>query len=805
MATGHFQPCRLGLHSVVPCWKRLQHPLNCNSPFVFVPSRQFLSVGTSVTPDLMKTAGTTSVLLVEDSALEARLVERLLDRAGPGLFCVTHVMTLTKALLVLCQPDIDVVLLDLNLPDSTGLETLRSVLARNPRLPIVVLTGADETVGIQAMREGAQDYIPKDQLRAPLLGRSLRYAMERYRSSLDLRESNESLSLVISSAADAIITKDLLGIITTWNPAAEKLFGYSVEEALGKPLLMLVPPDRVKEEGDILARIAKGERVEHFEAVRTRKDGRLVQVDLTISPIRDKEGRITGASKIARDITERKLAEDMLRQQASLLDQAFDAVIVWEGDGAITFWNHGAERMYGYTKEEATGRVGHDLLHTAALEGLEAVFKILATEGKWEGELTQSKRDGKRIAVESRMVQITERHRSYVLEISRDVSEERLLEVQLRQSQKMEAIGRLAGGVAHDFNNLLGVILGSAELLAEAKDLSQVQRRATEIQKAGQRAANLTRQLLTFSRKQMIEPRVIDLNAKISEITEMLTRLVGEDVEICALLQPDLGKIRADPNQIEQILLNLVVNSRDAMRGGGKLTIETHNIDLDEAYAGTHTSVRPGRYVMLAVSDTGQGMDAETLAHMFEPFFTTKSSGTGLGLPMVYGAVKQSGGNIWVYSEPGKGTTFKIYFPSVDATADSASVPERIAAPPMGSETILLVEDSDSLRELTKEFLQIAGYNVVEARDGRDALQLAHSHAQDFKLLLTDVVMPGMSGRELADEIKRMLPEIRILFMSGYTSNAIVHRGVLDEGLSLLTKPFTRSGLVQKVHDMLKS
>ncbi len=1004
----------------------------------------------------MKTASTTSVLLVEDSALEARLVERLLDHAGPGQFCVTHVTTLTKAFLVLRQPDIDVVLLDLNLPDSTGMQTLRSILARNTRPPIVVLTGADEAVGTLAMREGAQDYIPKDQLQGPLLARSLRYAIERQRSSLALTESNESLSRVISSAADAIITKDILGIITTWNPAAERLFGYSVEEALGKPLLMLVPPDRVEEEREILARIARGEMVEHFESIRLRKDGRTVQVALTISPIRDKEGRITGASKIARDITsqkqaeeallnserqhrqliheapisvamfdlemrylaasrrwveaygrgnrhlvglchydiapdlperwkeihrrglagenlrndrdnwtredgiqywlrwavspwhdftghiggvviiaediteqvraeeglrfhetllretghiakvggwefdvatgegywteevarihelapqtqpskeiglnfysdesrpkieralrntiahgvpydlelelntakgnrrwvrtighpvlenqkvvkvrgsfqditERKLAEDKLRQQASLLDQAFDAVIVWERNGAITFWNHGAERMYGYTKEEATGRVGHDLLHTTASEGLGAVYQILATEGKWEGELVHSKRDGKRIVVESRMVQITERDRSYVLETNRDVSEERLLEVQLRQSQKMEAIGRLAGGVAHDFNNLLGVILGSAELLGDAKDLSQVQKRAAEIQKAGQRAASLTRQLLAFSRKQMIEPRVIDLNAKISEITEMLVRLVGEDVEICALLPPGLGKIRADPTQIEQILLNLVVNSRDAMPSGGKITIETHNIDLEEAYAGSHTSVRPGRYVMIAVSDSGQGMDADTLAHMFEPFFTTKSSGTGLGLAMVYGAVKQSGGNIWVYSEPGKGTTFKVYFPRVDAPADSTSVPERIAAPPRGSETILLVEDSDSLRELTREFLQIAGYNVVEARDGRDALQLAHSRAQGLHLLLTDVVMPGMSGRELADEIKRMHPEIRILFMSGYTSDAIVHRGVLDEGLSLLTKPFTRSGLLQKVHEMLKS
>jgi two-component system cell cycle sensor histidine kinase/response regulator CckA len=753
----------------------------------------------------MNTAGTTSVLLVEDGALEARLVERLLDQASPGLFCVTHVTTLTKALLVLCQPNIDVVLLDLNLPDSMGLETLRSVLTRNPRPPIVVLTGADETVGIQAMREGAQDYIPKDQLQAALLARSLRYAMERQRSFLDLRESNESLSRVISSAADAIITKDLLDIITTWNPAAERLFGYSVEEALGKSLLMLVPRDRLDEEREVTVRIARGERVEHFESIRIRKDGLPVQVDLTISAIRDKEGRITGASKIARDITERKLAEDKLRQQASLLDQAFDAVIVWERNGAITFWNHGAERMYGYSKEEATGRVSHDLLHTTTSEGLGAVFEILATEGKWEGELVHSTRDGKRIVVESRMVQITERNRSYVLETNRDVSEERLLEGQLRQSQKMEAIGRLAGGVAHDFNNLLGVILGSAELLADAKDLSQVQRRAAEIQKAGQRAANLTRQLLAFSRKQMIEPRVIDLNAKIFEITEMLVRLAGEDVEICALLPPDLGKIRADPSQIEQILLNLVVNSRDAMPDGGKITIETHNIDREPADADSHTSVLPGRYVMIAVSDSGQGMGKETLAHMFEPFFTTKSNGTGLGLATVYGAVKQSGGNIWVYSEPGKGTTFKIYFPRVNAPADNTSVPERIAAPPKGSETILLVEDSDSLRELTKEFLQIAGYNVVEAGNGRDALQLAHSYAKVLNLLLTDVVMPGMSGRELADEIKRMYPEIRILFMSGYTSNAIVHRGVLDEGLSLLTKPFTRSGLVQKVHDMLKS
>jgi signal transduction histidine kinase len=462
---------------------------------------------------------------------------------------------------------------------------------------------------------------------------------------------------------------------------------------LGKPTSMLFPPERVNEEGEILARIEKGEKVEHFESVRIRKDGRPVQVSLTISPIRNSEGQISGASKIARDISAQKEAEEALRHS----------------------------------------------------------------------------------------------------------------EEQLRQSQKMEAVGRLAGGVAHDFNNLLGVILGCAELLAESTDWSQVQKRAEEIRKAGQRAAELTRQLLAFSRKQMIEPKVIDLNVKISEMTDMLKRLVGEDIEIRTSLPADIGRVRADPSQIGQILMNLVVNAREAMPNGGNITIETQNVDLEEEYAGSHTSVLSGRYVMIAVSDSGIGMDAETSARIFEPFFTTKPSGTGLGLATVYGAVKQSGGNIWVYSEPGKGTTFKIYFPRVDGSVDSAGATERNAATSKGNETILLVEDSDSLREVTKEFLKIAGYNVVEARDGKDALRVARILEERIHLLLTDVVMPGMSGRELADEIQQMHPETRILFMSGYTSNVIVRRGVLDEELNLLTKPFTRSGLTQKVREMLNS
>jgi PAS domain S-box-containing protein len=1006
-----------------------------------------------VTENSERVPGSTSVLLVEDSAVDARLVIGLLQYGAANQFSVTHVSTLAEALASLLRSHTDLIILDLNLPDCRGLQTLKHVLAQTAQ-PIVVLTGNDETVGMQAMREGAQDYIPKGQLQGPLLVRSLRYALERHRASLALRESNESLSRMISSAADAIITKDLNGIIETWNSAAERMFGYSAEEAVGKPMSILFPPDRMNEEREILKRIKKGERVEHFESIRIRKDGSTFQIAMTISPILNSAGQITGASKIARDIsvqkqaeetlrnserqlrqfieeaplsvamfdremryvaasrrwaetfrqgyadlvgprrynldsdlperwrdlhrrclagenlwndrdawiqedgtrywlrwainpwhlssgeiggvmilaediteqvraeeglrfhenllretghiakvggwefevatgkgywteevgriheldlpiqpsremdlafyagesrakieraladtiergipydlevelntakgnrrwvrtighpvfenekvvkvrgsfqdiTERRLAEDKLRRQASLLDQAFDAVFVWEREGAITFWNHGAEKMYGFSRDEAIGRVSHELLQTSAFEGLATILEKLASHGNHECELGHTKRDGKRITVQSRMVQITEANRCYVLEIDRDVSEQRLLEAQLRQSQKMEAIGQLAGGVAHDFNNLLGVILGYAELLAESVDLDQVHRRADEIQKAGQRAAALTRQLLAFSRNQFLATKVVDLNAKVSEISTMLRRLVGEDTEICTSLPPNLGSVRADPGQIEQILLNLVVNARDAMPKGGKINIETQNIDLDEAYAGSHSSVVPGPYVMIAVSDSGVGMTPETLAHIFEPFFTTKSTGTGLGLAMVYGAVKQSGGSIWVYSEPGNGTSFKIYLPRVYELADTVGPAARNAATPPGTETILLVEDSDSLREVTKEFLQLAGYKVVDARDGKDALLRARTHQEKIHLLLTDVVMPGMSGPELANEIKSMRPEIRILFMSGYTANAITHRAGLDDPLSLLVKPFTRSSLTQKVHSIL--
>jgi signal transduction histidine kinase/CheY-like chemotaxis protein len=380
------------------------------------------------------------------------------------------------------------------------------------------------------------------------------------------------------------------------------------------------------------------------------------------------------------------------------------------------------------------------------------------------------------------------------------------LEEQLRKSQRMEAVGRLVAGVAHDFNNLLTVILGTADLLLHGTGPADPRQAGLgEIKSAAERAAILIRRLLAFSRQQVLEPRVLDPNSLIGELEGLLRRLIGEDVELRTRLAPDLGTVRADPGQLEQVILNLAVNSRDAMPGGGTLTLETANVELDEAYARDHPSVRPGPYVMLAVSDTGVGMDAATRAHIFEPFFTTKGrdQGTGLGLATVHGIVSQSGGYIWLYSEPGKGTTFKIYLPRVDeppAPAAAADVPTRELT---GSETVLVVEDEDAVRALMRLTLEARGYQVLAAASPKEALELVARHPGSIPLVVTDVIMPGMSGGELAGRLAALRPEIRVIFVSGYTDDTIAHQGVLDPGVHFLQKPFTLEGLARKVREVL--
>ncbi len=389
-----------------------------------------------------------------------------------------------------------------------------------------------------------------------------------------------------------------------------------------------------------------------------------------------------------------------------------------------------------------------------------------------------------------------------------DVTERRALEQQLRQSQKMEAVGRLAGGIAHDFNNLLMVISGYSEFLLERLGSEpQLRAPAQEIASAAERASSLTRQLLAFSRKQMLAPRIVNLNDVASENLKMLTRMIGEDIDLVWAPGASLWAVRADAGQIDQVIMNLAVNARDAMPSGGKLTIETSNVTLDEDYVRLHTPLRPGEYVMIAISDTGAGMDTETQSHIFEPFFTTKGpKGTGLGLSTVYGIIKQSGGYIWVYSELSKGTTFKIYLPRVAAAGEPAvqvAAPVETSRAEPGTETILVVEDEANLRYLARQFLEKQGYKVVEAADGAVAMQIAVAHEGVIHLLLTDVIMPGMNGRELAQRISEIRPNIKILYMSGYTENVVGHNGTLDAGVRLLQKPFNLRDLKSKVREVL--
>ena len=510
---------------------------------------------------------------------------------------------------------------------------------------------------------------------------------------------------------------------------------------------------------------------------------------------------------------DRKTAEDELRKSEEQFRGVVENMPVMlealDGEGRLIVWNRECERVTGYPAAEMIGRPNALERLYPDKEQLAAVMKEWSERGDdfVDREIELTGKDGTKHIVS--WTNIADRHpvpgwKTWAIGV--DVTDRRNLEEQFRQSQKLEAVGRLAGGVAHDFNNMMTAVLGYSEyLLGIVEADGPVHRAVQEIQKAGNRAASLTDQLLAFSRKRMIEPEVVDLNRTINGILNMIRRLIGEDIRLEVRTGPDLGRVKVDSGQIDQVLLNLAVNARDAMPGGGILTIETLNVELDEAYARQHVAVRPGNFVMLAVTDTGGGMDSETQSHIFEPFFTTKEKGkgTGLGLATVYGIVKQCEGNIWVYSEPGKGTAFKIYLPRIDIELRPKNETELPVKSSPGTETILLVEDEEMVRDLARLVLQENGYTVLEADGGRKALDIVEQRAGPIDLLLTDVVMPEMSGRELADRIRAAGGDPKVIYMSGYTDNSIHHHGVLDEGIHFLQKPFTQIRLLQKVREVL--
>jgi hypothetical protein len=510
---------------------------------------------------------------------------------------------------------------------------------------------------------------------------------------------------------------------------------------------------------------------------------------------------------------ERRRAEDALRRSESIFRLLFSQnplptwVIDQETLGFIQV-NEATEKQYGYTAEEFKKLTTFDILAPEEAERLREHFRRSPMQGRHIGHWKHRKKDGRAIEVEIISHEFLYGDRRVRLVVAQDIGERHLLEEQLRQAQKMEAVGRLAGGVAHDFNNLLMVIKGHIDLLLQVPSVpGQVTRKIEQIDRAADRATSLTRQLLAFSRLQVLQPRVMNLNTVVEEMGRLLPPLIGEDIELLMRLSPDLGSIRADASQMEQIIMNLAVNARDAMPSGGRLRIETSNADLDDSYTAAHPIVRSGRYVLLAVTDTGTGMDPETQAHIFEPFFTTKEQGkgTGLGLATVYGVVKQSGGFIWVYSELGKGTSFKIYLPRVDEPFEDSGSPKSAAEAPRGTETILLAEDENDVREVAREFLELGGYTVIEASNGAEALRLAAAHKGRVDLLVTDMVMPGMTGPELAARLQENNPSLGVIYMSGYSEQAAVEAAQSHTLTRLLTKPFSRIAFLRMVREVLST
>ena len=638
----------------------------------------------------------------------------------------------------------------------------------------------------------------------------------------------EALPLhALEAVANAVVITDTDGMILWVNPSFTRATGYPSEEVIGQtPRLLKSGAHDETFYRQLWSTIRSG-NVWAGEMINRRKDGSTYVEEQTITPVRDTRGAISHFIAIKQDVTVRKQAEAALVESEQryrlLADNVTDVISVYDMQWHHAFVSPSVQRLCGYGVAEAMSQSLEERLTPASFDvGMRVFAEEMAIERSGSGDPGRSRtlelelrcKDGTTVWTETQVsfLRGADGQPRGVIAVSRDIAarkrmegEKEQMDQQLRQAQKMEAIGRLAGGIAHDFNNLLTVIIGRSQIMARSVTPDDPQRRGLEmIETAAQRATALIRQLLTFSRQQVVQPTRLDLNAVVAAVERLLQRVIGEDIQLATTLGRDLWAIRADPSQIEQILLNLAVNSRDAMPGGGRLTIETANVDLDEGYARTRLGVQPGPYVALSVADTGHGMDTATQARIFEPFFTTKApgKGAGLGLATVHGIVTQSEGHIWVDSEMGRGTTFRIHFPRAAGGADAAGPGPVFARERRGTERVLLVEDDEQVRGLARQVLEDSGYSVLEAGGPAEALEFAGRDG-GIDLLVTDVVMPEMNGVALARRINQMHPETRVLYVSGYTGDFITERGISGEGIHLLQKPFSLSALTTKVREVL--
>ncbi|MGY8710113.1 PAS domain S-box protein [Bradyrhizobium sp. 18BD] len=624
-------------------------------------------------------------------------------------------------------------------------------------------------------------------------------------------ERERLFTAVVESSNDAIITKSLDGTITTWNTAAERVFGYSADEAVGRPIDIILPEDQRQDVAENLARTRNGEVIDQWETIRLHKSGQPIDVVLSQVPLRSTDGKIIGASKVARDITERKRTETALNREIEERQRIFetsqDLILVTDGYGNFVQVSPSVKNILGFTPDDMVGHSAIEFIHPDDLE-------------KTRGEMRAARRGAVKRSFEARYYhydghEVTlnwmgtwsepvKRH----FFIGRDLTEKQAAEAQLRQVQKMDSIGQLTGGVAHDFNNVLTVITGTIGILADAvADRPELAAITKLIDDAAERGAQLTKHLLAFARKQPLQPREIDVNALALEAAKLLHPTLGEQITIMPQLTEDAWPTLVDPGQLSTAILNLALNARDAMPDGGTLVLETRNVFLDDVYASMNPDVVAGNYVMIAVSDTGSGIPAELLERVFDPFFTTKEvgKGTGLGLSMVFGFVKQSGGHIKIYSEEGHGTSVKIYLPR--STGVQETEYESLQNVPIagGDEKILIVEDDALVRQYVVTQVKSLGYAALEAANAAEALTIIDAD-KGIDLLFTDVIMPGaMNGRQLADEAARRRPDLKTLFTSGYTENAIVHHGRLDSGVLLLAKPYRKSELAKMLRTALAS
>lgn len=627
---------------------------------------------------------------------------------------------------------------------------------------------------------------------------------------------------------DAMVAVNSGGVIVQVNSQTENLFGYTQGELIGQRVEMLVPSAQRGQHHLHRERFGEHPQTRRMGAAMDlkglRKDGSEFPVEISLSPVGTGEGMVVLSA--IRDISDRKRIEEELRRvqeelaaskdrqllesqsrMALIVDSSQDAIIGKDLNGTITHWNKGAEDIYGYPSDEVIGKSISILAPHDRPDEISAILeKVRKGERVEYFETVRVRKDGQRVSVSISVSPIRDASGQIVgaSAIARDVTSQKRAEDLLRQAQKMEAVGRLAGGVAHDFNNILGIVTACCELLRSRVELNGGSQYVDNIQEAAKRGASLTRQLLAFSRRQVsAQPRLLDLNELLKEVIKLLRPLMGDDVQITVRQGTDTAVVESDPSQLDQIMLNIAVNARDAMPKGGRLILETSIQEFDTALAEQHPPMKAGRYVLLAISDNGCGMDSDTISKIFDPFFTTKEigKGTGLGLATVYGIVKQNGGHIWVYSELNRGTTFKVYLPAADHKVGLAPKSEAERLPPKAvGKTVLLVEDDSLMRRVTRQMLEDHGYIVVEAEDGKMALERLQSHAKGIDVALTDVVMRGMSGPELALELTKLHPAMKVVYMSGYTGELIAQHNGIDREIPLLEKPFTKASLLKTIH-----